>query len=176
MSMFATRMYLFLAKISNKFTSTHSMYSCNVLRVIRNMQNSWDRLFNIRKCNGETTYCPMSFSDIVGSWTKTAAAASTMTGDIRAVLSPLLTISFIFGTRITEFPAGQLKPWYSSLYIVLLWSTYYTLLGCTFINYIQSTSFLYQLCFWMNTSTALLSFLIGTYYNKVNEYVSVCAY
>lgn len=89
---------------------------------------------------------------------------------IRAALSPLLIISYVFGTRIVEFPAGKPRLWLSLLYVLLLWSVYHVLLTYTAIHYVFDRPIVYHVCFRLNISAALLSIVLGIYYDKVREY------
>ncbi|XP_032682014.1 uncharacterized protein LOC116849201 isoform X2 [Odontomachus brunneus] len=89
-----------------------------------------------------------------------------MTGYIRAALSPLLVISYVFGTRIVEFPAGKPRLWFSFLYIFLSWSVYHILLIYTAIHYVNDHPFTYHIAFHLNIFIAFLSVVLGIYYDK----------
>lgn len=100
-----------------------------------------------------------------------AMPTTKMIDDIRAVLSPLLTVSYVFGMRIVEYPAGKPRIWCGYLYIMIVWSTYNILLACTLIYYLNSISSVYRFCFWLNVFTAILTTALGTYHDEVGKYL-----
>lgn len=93
----------------------------------------------------------------------------TMTDNIRAVLLPIFIISYVCGIRMIEFCAGELRPWISRLYILLFWSINYSFVGYTIGSYLCRRDIVYQIVFWLNFSTALLSVVLGMYYNEVGS-------
>lgn len=94
-----------------------------------------------------------------------------MTNNVRRALSPLLIISYVVGTRIVEFPAGNPRPRLGIPYMLLLWSIYHFLLACTVISYITHYSIEYHICFWLNSFTVLLSIILGLYHDKVGKHL-----
>lgn len=92
-----------------------------------------------------------------------------MTKSIRTVLTPLLIVSYVLGTRITEFPAGHPRVWFSLSYMLLLWSTYCFLLNSTVISYFTNIHFAseYLVCYWLDMLLTILSVGFGIYHDKV---------
>ncbi|XP_032682004.1 uncharacterized protein LOC116849193 [Odontomachus brunneus] len=85
---------------------------------------------------------------------------------IRVVLSPLLSISYVLGIRIIEFPMGKPRQWCSFLYILLLWAIYHILVLYTIIHLMSGMYIIYKFCFWLNIWIALLSAVLGIYHDK----------
>lgn len=92
-----------------------------------------------------------------------------MTDEFRAVLSPLLFISYVAGIRIIEFPVGEPKPWLSITYILVLWSVYFLLYVYTVFHYVSHSYTLYYVCFWLDIFTTILSVALAVYYDKVRN-------
>ncbi|XP_032682002.1 uncharacterized protein LOC116849190 [Odontomachus brunneus] len=89
-----------------------------------------------------------------------------MVDDIRAILSPLLFVCYVFGTRIIEYPVNKPRTWCSYLYILLIWLTYSLSLVYTLMCYVRINSIVYQFCFWLNLFTAILTIALGIYHDK----------
>jgi len=88
---------------------------------------------------------------------------------IQKVLSPLLIISYVCGSRIIEFPKDVPRHWFGLLYMLLLWSLYnfifiYVVIPCT-IHYTT----LSHVSFGISVFIAFLSIIIGIYHNKVRN-------
>lgn len=87
--------------------------------------------------------------------------------DARELLSLLLIISYICGLRIIKFQVGDPKQWFSFVYMLLLW-TFYSFIIIYTITY--KTFFAeYYVCIGLHIFTALISIVIGIYYDKVRN-------
>ncbi|XP_067207071.1 uncharacterized protein [Linepithema humile] len=89
-----------------------------------------------------------------------------MAKSIRPILSPLLSISYMCGLRIIEFPAGNPRIWFSFLYILLLWPAYCFTMINKLLSYICNDSFEYRIYIFLNTLMTLLSMLLAIYHDK----------
>ncbi|EZA58583.1 hypothetical protein X777_14745 [Ooceraea biroi] len=89
-----------------------------------------------------------------------------MTGGLRTVLSPILMMNYVLGLRIIEFPVGQPRPRLSFLYILLLWSVYYSVLMHTVMPYIIHYTLVYHICIRLNIIAILLSIVSEAYQNQ----------
>ncbi|KAL6438841.1 hypothetical protein ACFW04_003728 [Cataglyphis niger] len=85
---------------------------------------------------------------------------------IQKILSPLLIISYVCGCRVTEFSASVPRQWFGLLYILLFWSFYIFIYIYKVMPRIIDYSIMYHICYGMNIFTALLSIIIGIYYDK----------
>ncbi|KAM0734578.1 hypothetical protein ACS0PU_011397 [Formica fusca] len=88
-----------------------------------------------------------------------------MTNNIRIVLTPLLITSFLCGLRTIEFPTYHLRPWFSFIYMLLLWSVYYFLFSYTIVSYIPYNS-MYYICLCLDFFVVLVSIAFGMYHDK----------
>ncbi|KAL6422631.1 hypothetical protein ACFW04_010691 [Cataglyphis niger] len=75
-------------------------------------------------------------------------------------------MSYICGLRIVEFPTGYPRFWFSSLYILLLWSTYCFFVIDEGMPYIPEYSAEYRIYVSLNIFIVLLSMLLGVYHDK----------
>lgn len=96
------------------------------------------------------------------------AMVCTMTNNIRIILTPLLITSFVCGLRIIEFSTDYLNPWFSFIYMLLLWSIYYFLFSYTIISYI-TYNIIYHICLYLDFFVMLMSIAFGMYYDKVRK-------
>jgi len=92
----------------------------------------------------------------------------TMINNIRIALTPLLIICFMCGLRIIEFPTNHSKPWFSFMYMLLLWSVYFLLFNYIMISYIIY-DIMYSICFYLNFFIILVSIAFGIYHDKVTK-------
>jgi len=101
--------------------------------------------------------------------TKCSSKSHLYVMSIRKILSPLLIISYICGSRVVEFPAGFPRRWFGLLYMLLLWSLYNFALIYGVIPYTIHYSVIYQICFALSMFIALLSIIFGMYHDKVKD-------
>jgi len=90
---------------------------------------------------------------------------------IRKILSPLLIISYVCGLRVIEFPAGVSRQWFSLLYMLLIWSLHTFVYIYRVMPYTSNYPTLYHIWFEVNIFTAVLSIIIGLYYDKVGNLI-----
>jgi len=88
---------------------------------------------------------------------------------IRKILSPLLIISYVCGSRVIEFPTGVPRQWFGLLYILLVWSLYNFVFINVVILHMTHYSTLYNIWYGINMFIALLSISLGIYHDKVGD-------
>jgi len=89
---------------------------------------------------------------------------------IRKILSPLLIISYICGSRVIEFSVSSVsRQWFNLLYMLLLWSLYNYAFIYIVIPFTIHYTILYHIWFGTNMFIAFLSIIIGIYHDKVRN-------
>ncbi|KAM0728351.1 hypothetical protein ACS0PU_005133 [Formica fusca] len=96
------------------------------------------------------------------------AMVCAMTNNIRIVLTPLLIICFVCGLKTIEFSTNHSRPWFSFMYMLLLWTVYYFLFSYTMISHIIHDT-IYLICLYLDFSVVLMSIAFGIYYDKVRK-------
>ncbi|XP_067207717.1 uncharacterized protein [Linepithema humile] len=89
-----------------------------------------------------------------------------MANSIRSVLSPLLSISYVCGMRIVEFPSRYRRQWFGLLYMLLLWSVYIFFVIYRIMSYLNYHSKIYVISFLVNNVLTLISVILGVYRDK----------
>ncbi|XP_024871692.1 uncharacterized protein LOC112454484, partial [Temnothorax curvispinosus] len=90
-----------------------------------------------------------------------------MTKNIQTILTPFLTISYMFGLRIANLSTDLSKLWFSFLYMLLVWLIYYFLSTRTLVYSIhESYPIEYHICYWLEIFMTSLSIVFGIYHNK----------
>jgi len=88
---------------------------------------------------------------------------------IQKILSPLLIISYVCGSRVIEFPAGVPRQWFSLLYMLLLWFLYNFVFIYVVLPHMTHYSTLFYIWYGINMFIALFSISLGIYYDKVGD-------
>ncbi|KAL0115700.1 hypothetical protein PUN28_010909 [Cardiocondyla obscurior] len=88
-----------------------------------------------------------------------------MTNGIRIILKPILITSYVFGLRIASLSSCS-KLWFNVLYMLLLWSIYFSFLPSVTSTFKKFHSLIEdQVFYWYEVCTTLLSVAINIYYN-----------
>lgn len=91
-----------------------------------------------------------------------------MTKSIRAILKPLLVISYVFGLRIANL-SKHLKL-FNILYMLLIWSLYYFAATSTLMsNFNERHPTEDVICSWYEILSTLLIIVFGLYHEKVRK-------